>query len=308
MPVTNYWQWIADGSPWSPATCIADFAATMRGHDYTVYTLGDVENHLKAPTPEDHCPYSATPWPGTQPYPRVLACDIMPGGVLDWRTLGEKIHADKLAGRPGTEWIKYMNYEDRQGNCWHASWEGAYTRRSSTDRGHIHISGRTDHVNAHTGYDPLAADLRLESVDIDTGDDEEMTTSMVPQGFAFGGPDGRKDLLVAGGGLGPVNGGQFGNKRAVLGLGCDFSPAAGVQLRVAVRVEDKGWQVQAVTVHATDNRAAIFLPDGATKFTIGRVKRATGDEDTVVKSDGSTSVTASAEMCPVWWDLEFEKR
>lgn len=156
MTTQAYWNWRTAGSPWSPATCIADFRTTMQKHGYTVYVLGaDDASHLRSDFPEDHCPFSGTPWPGRQPYPRVLALDIMPGGAMDWRALGEKIHADKLAGVPGTEWIKYMNYTDRAGNCWHASWQGGYARRSSNDGGHIHISGRTDHVDAHTAYDPF---------------------------------------------------------------------------------------------------------------------------------------------------------
>jgi hypothetical protein len=231
-------------------------------------------------------------------------------GTSWWRPLTLWLVDQCRAGAAGTEDVREIIYTPDGQTV--RRWDRLGIRSSGDDSHlwHTHLSFHRDSEGRRGSFLTL---LRryfepVQPAAIDMGDDEEMTTSMVPQGFAFGGPDGRKDLLVAGGGLGPVNGGQFGNKRAVLGLGCDFSPAAGVQLRVAVRVEDKGWQVQAVTVHATDNRAAIFLPDGATKFTIGRVKRATGDEDTVVKSDGSTSVTASAEMCPVWWDLEFEKR
>jgi hypothetical protein len=158
MAVTTYQQWVAAGSPWSPATCIGDFAATMRGHGYTVYVLGAVGSHLDIATPEDHAPFSHTPWPGPQPYPRVLALDIMPGGAKDWRQVGEQIVADRNAGKPGTEWIKYLNYTDRSNTCWHASWQPGYARRPSSDTGHIHISARTDHVDAHTGYDPVTGD------------------------------------------------------------------------------------------------------------------------------------------------------
>lgn len=158
MATQAYWNWKNAGAPWSSATPIGDFSRTMRGHGYTVYVLGaDDPSHLQADQPEDHCPFSQTPWPGPQPYPRVLALDIMPGGAMDWRALGEKIVADKNAGVPGTEWIKYINYEDRNGNCWHASWQPNYARRSSSDRGHIHMSGRTDYVDAHTAYDPFNA-------------------------------------------------------------------------------------------------------------------------------------------------------
>jgi hypothetical protein len=62
--------------------------------------------------------------------------------------------------------------------------------------------------------------------------------------------------------------------------------------------------VQTYTLHSGDDRLPIFLSDAVTKITIGRVKRDRGDVDT----DAAGNVTASAETCPVWWDLEFEKR
>lgn len=157
MAVTTYAQWVANGSPWSPATCIADFAATLRRRGYTVYILGAVSTHLNIAFPEDHAPFSHTPWPGAQPYPRVLACDIMPGGDTDWRRLGMRIHDDRTANVPGTEWIKYMNFTDVFGNCLHASWQGGYSQRPSSDTGHIHISARTDYADRHTSYNPGAA-------------------------------------------------------------------------------------------------------------------------------------------------------
>jgi Domain of unknown function (DUF1906) len=139
-------------------------------------------------------------------------------------------------------------------------------------------------------------------------DDEQMSTGEVKPGFAFGGSDGRVDELVTGVGLGPVNGGLFGNKRVTLGLSADFTPDAGVKLRVATKPNGKAWAVQTVTIKATDDRWVFFLPDATTKVNIGRMKRDEGDQDVITKADGTTSVTADAETCPVWWDLEFEKR
>lgn len=156
MAVTTYRQWVADGSPWHPAAFIDDFAHTMRGHGYTVYTIGAVATHLNIPRPEDHAPFSHTPWPGPQPYPAVLACDIMPGGALDLASLGAQIVADKFANVPGTEWVKYINWTDAGGNCYHDRWQPEHRRTPSGDRGHIHISGRTDFVTAGTSYDPVA--------------------------------------------------------------------------------------------------------------------------------------------------------
>jgi hypothetical protein len=152
---TTYSGWVKDGRPWHPAECIDSFGTYLRSHGYTVYTLGD-DSHLEADTPEDHTPYSHTPWPGSQPYPYVLACDIMPGGDWSLAQLGARIYADKQAGVPGTEFIKYMNWTDSNGDCWHDKWTPGHSRSSSSDRGHIHLSARTDYVHKVTGYKPFA--------------------------------------------------------------------------------------------------------------------------------------------------------
>ncbi len=88
------------------------------------------------------------------------------------------------------------------------------------------------------------------------------------------------------------------------GFGADFTPTAGVLLRVATKPNGGAWNVQTVTVFAGGDRVALFLPDGTTKIGVGRVKRDSGDVDT----DTAGNVVNSAETCPVWWDLEFEKR
>lgn len=157
MTVTNEQQWRADGAPWRDAPAIKMFAEIMRGYGFTVYTLGD-ESHLSANPPEDHTPYSHTAWPDDQPYPNVMALDIMPGGRVDWRRLGEHIVDAKNAAHPGTEWIKYVNWTDLDNRCWHTSWEPDSATRPSTDTGHVHISCRSDLFSQtdFRGWDPVA--------------------------------------------------------------------------------------------------------------------------------------------------------
>lgn len=157
MTVTTYAGWVADGEPWHACQPVADFSATLKKHGYTVYVIGN-STHLHANPPEDHTPYSHTPWPGPQPYPAVLAMDIMPGGSLDWHELGRRLVADKNAGVPGTEAIKYINWTNSAGQCLHEKWEPNHQTSSSADTGHIHISFRTDYATSHVmaNYDPIA--------------------------------------------------------------------------------------------------------------------------------------------------------
>ncbi len=158
MTVTTYQGWLNDGSRWLDCQPTKDLIAMLRRHGYTGpgVGIGD-QSHLTASPPEDHTPYSHTPWPGVQPYPTVMAIDIMPNSGVDLIWFGGKLFDDKSSGKPGTEPIKYMNWTDSAGNCWHDSWMPGHTRYSSTDRGHIHLSFRTDYATstAMAGYDPF---------------------------------------------------------------------------------------------------------------------------------------------------------
>lgn len=160
MAVDTYQKWVADGSPWKPAHPVDDLAKRLRGYGYTVYVLGNDE-HLHAQPPEDHVPYSATGWPKPSPYPYVHACDVMPptkAGLPSLAQLGAQLHADKQTNTAA--WIKYMNWEPSgpNGPCYHDEWQPNHTRTSSTDRGHIHISIRSDYTTstAAANYDPVA--------------------------------------------------------------------------------------------------------------------------------------------------------
>jgi hypothetical protein len=158
MTVTTYSQWVADGSPWHDCQPTKDFVAMLRRNGYTGpgVGIGD-QSHLTASVPEDHTPYSHTPWPGSQPYPAVMAFDVMPDPVVNWMALMAQIFADKMAGHPALAPLKYMNWTDSAGNCWHDKWQPGHVRTSSSDRGHGHISWRTDYVKSTllSTYDPL---------------------------------------------------------------------------------------------------------------------------------------------------------
>lgn len=158
MTVTTYQGWVNDGKPWKNCQPINDFIAMLRRHGYTGpgSGIGD-QSHLTATPPEDHCPYSHTPWPGVQPYPYVMAIDIMPSSGVDIIWLGGQLYNDKSSNKAGTQAIKYINWTDSDGNCFHDSWMPNHARYASTDRGHIHISFRTDYVTSTNmaAYDPF---------------------------------------------------------------------------------------------------------------------------------------------------------
>lgn len=166
-----YTRWVRDGRPWKFGRAAKAFADHLRAHGYTVYMQGN-EDHLRHDPPEDHTPYSASGWPGTAPYPYCLAVDVMPptpgqrslinGHPLpSLQKLAAQLRADKIDGVPGAAWVKYLNWEperDNGGPCYHDSWTPNYARRNSSDRGHIHVSSRTDYATsaASDDYDLVA--------------------------------------------------------------------------------------------------------------------------------------------------------
>jgi hypothetical protein len=169
-----YRDWIADGQPWKFAAPVRAVGDRLREHGYTVYYQGN-EDHLKKATPEDHTPFSATGWPGKSPYPYCMAMDIMPptsgqkskitGKALpSLQALAAQLRKDKLAGVDGADFVKYINWEpegNNTGPCYQDSWRPTYSRKNSTDRGHIHVSARSDvHTSTRSaGYDLVARTL-----------------------------------------------------------------------------------------------------------------------------------------------------
>ncbi len=191
MATSAYWAWDRDGRPWKVARPIKAIGDRLRRYGYTVYYLGsDDTSHLQAARPLDHCPFSATGWPVPHPYPYVNAMDIMPppagSGLPSLQALGAQMLADKKAGHPGMAWLKYQNWEpvrDNGGPCYQDSFKPNHVQTASTDRGHIHQSGRTDLV-AYAGaddYDPVARVRapRTESAPTTEGEDDMGRQMMV---------------------------------------------------------------------------------------------------------------------------------
>lgn len=201
MASQAYLDWIKDGQPWAFARPIRSVGDRLAAHGYTVYFQGDI-NHLTKATPEDHTPFSATGWPVPTPYPVCTATDIMPptpgqrskltGRPLpSLADLAATIRRDKMNGAPGGAWIKYMNWEPGDGNCWHDRWQPDYVRTASGDKGHIHISGRSDMVayDLADGYDLVArtegAGMPLYGWDASHYDAVPSGAAVYNEGFRF---------------------------------------------------------------------------------------------------------------------------
>lgn len=155
----RFTDWRGAGSPWLLALPVNDLAVLLRKYGYVVGTIGN-RRHLTANTPEDHVPYSKTGWPNPNPYPWVHAADIMPPsaktGLPPLAALGAQIVRDRKAGVADIGWLKYINWTTAGDNCYHDRWTPDYQRSPSGDRGHIHLSARTDHTHTRSTYDPVA--------------------------------------------------------------------------------------------------------------------------------------------------------
>src|SRR5690242_8761145 len=130
-PSQDYYDWLNAGRPSDTAQPILDLAKTLRAKGYTAYIIGN-DDQMKAHQPEDHTPFSHTGWP--QPCPRwwITALDVMPknGDMHDLANLARALMAAKDGGVEAADPIKYMNWTDEAGNCYHVSWESAKATRS----------------------------------------------------------------------------------------------------------------------------------------------------------------------------------
>lgn len=162
MASQGYYDWLAAGKPYTLARPALDMVNVLRAAGYTVYHYPD-DAHLIAVPPQDHTPFSATGWPIPSARWVGHALDVMPTpGAPALPGLARQIISDTDRKVPGTGWIKYLNWTDEAGVCRHENWQNLDRTRvttSSTDKGHIHISARSDMDTwdgvARSGYSPV---------------------------------------------------------------------------------------------------------------------------------------------------------
>jgi hypothetical protein len=281
------------GAPWDSLGCVGDTAHGAAGY------------HIGADlVPADD--YSRSESSRDRSHTTDAAAAIDFSGAPWWTDLTLWLVDQCKTGAPGTEDIREIIYTPDGRTV--RRWDRLGIRASGDDSHlyHSHLSFFRDSEGRRGGFVDLL-NRYFNPADAATGEDPDiMSTGPIPAGYGADATqlaDGTWTAntvsnwaLVVGGGLGPVNGGQFGNRRCVLGLGCDGGTTDGVLLRVAVKADGKGWGVRTYTVKAAGNRVPIFLDDNVTKFSVTRARRPG-------ETDGSPNAT-----CPVWWDLEFETR
>lgn len=265
MASTAYYNWVAAGRPYTLAYWMRDLQITIKGYGFVVWDYPN-DDHLTTSYPEDHAPFSFTGWPIDSPFGWGHALDIMPKPGTDARALAplaRQIIADKRAGLlPG---LKYINWTDEVGNVWQTSWKPTEVTRSNGDKGHIHLSGRSDSRDLRAlGYDPIA---RMSARP--TGQDDDMhwfAKSDTAGKLWFGSLAGRRlvdatyrtaiiqqTAIVEG--LGSVKVGKDGTpfvRDNVDGMGprTDLPPAPAPVTMTAEQVDTIGGKISAAVVEA----------------------------------------------------------
>lgn len=144
MASQSYFAWLQAGRPYALCRPGAELRNVFTAAGFTVYHYPD-EAHLTADPPQDHTPFSATGWPVPSARGIGHAIDIMPmPGLMPLPDLARRLIADRDAGVPGTWAFKYINWTDEWGDCRHVAWQPDKTVTTSIDRGHIHLSLRSD--------------------------------------------------------------------------------------------------------------------------------------------------------------------
>lgn len=149
MATAAYRDWVRAGRPWEICTPVEAFVAALQAAGWAGGALGTIgdEAHLQAETPQDHTPFSATGWPGSHPYPLILALDVMhsPEGGRDVAPLADYWLYEARQGR--MPWLKYMTWRARRYDV-RNNWSPV-AAQGHWD--HAHLSFRTDYARTGIG-------------------------------------------------------------------------------------------------------------------------------------------------------------
>lgn len=157
MAVAAYYSWDRLGRPLNPAQPIRELVNALKaGYPaaaaQNLFSWYADEAHYQANFPEDHTPYSYTGWPEPNPQWWVCATDIMhrPDLGVDCKAIFAHLLESAKAGL--TPWLKYIIWQAR---LYHISNEWR-PQANSGHFDHIHISTRTDHLEASlNGWSPI---------------------------------------------------------------------------------------------------------------------------------------------------------
>lgn len=161
MTSQGYKDWVKAGKPYNLITPAKALKRNIGASGITVFDYPD-ESHQRATVPEDHTPYSVTGWPGKNARWNARGLDIMPRSDSaahrkENADIARQLIRDRDAGVPGVAWIKYINWTNENGDCYHVAWQPTKIVTLSSDEGHVHVSGRSD-FDTYTGaedYNPV---------------------------------------------------------------------------------------------------------------------------------------------------------
>lgn len=140
MATQAFWTWDAKGRPFTVCRPIRELVDLALANN--VPLLGTIGNlaHLKTNFPEDHTPFSFTPWPWPLPGYVVTACDL---GASEW--CWGFLEDCKAGLHP---WVKYINFMGKNYSV-KRNW-------GSVNSGdiHFHCSARTDFLDSPVTRNP----------------------------------------------------------------------------------------------------------------------------------------------------------
>lgn len=136
MSTQAYKDWVNRGRPWRKARPVADIEDWARANGVPVLgTIGDTA-HLTSNRPQDHTPFSTTEWPDPISGDWITAIDLE-----DVAGLEDAILAGARAGN--MPWLKYVNLHGKHYRCD----DGFQKAHPTSDKSHIHMSIRSDHLH-----------------------------------------------------------------------------------------------------------------------------------------------------------------